>query len=579
MTTSLTKDTQVETAPVVGIAVSIRQAGKKYPAIRGLNKNVPVGIGDFWALKDVSFDIHAGEVLGIIGRNGSGKTTLLNLIAGGLSSSCGEVLVKGRVMGLFNLGAGFQDELTGRENVFLNGAILKAGKKEIEGHLSAIIEFSELGRFIDMPIGSYSQGMRLRLAFSIIVNLNFDILALDEILSVGDILFQHKCFERLMDSKRRGKTMVVTTQSMEMIERFCDKAALLDHGRMVFLGDTIEAINKYRCLLNTEKFFVGPKQEDTALVENTKKWADDLSLWGQKLGSMEIVIDSVEFINRFGMISDRINSAQPLKVRVGFTAKNTVRNVHFGVAVFRKDGAYCYGPNTSFDEHNIPEIKPGKGWFSLEYKEVLLAPGQYNISVAIWDKNETVAYAYHIGSYNLFIKGNYGKGCLLNLPFKAIPSCGMFGLFHNTLKTEDIAASIAAAMNNGFPADTVSVKLLDSSLNEKALYITNEPARLIVSLNKEIIKRDEYILLYVFREDDILCQEMFGQPNAQGRLEFLFPKLPLLPGGYKVSLWIWNKKLNKLTACQGSIYRFQMAFPRQDHGTVYLEHRWMWSLP
>lgn len=227
--------------------------GKKYP----FTKQQFSVLKDFWALKDVSLDVYQGEIVGIIGRNGAGKTTLLNIMAKVLFPTEGEVFSNGRVLGLFNLGVGFQDELTGRGNIFLNGSLLGATKKEIEDKLNSIVEFSELGDFINMPLGTYSQGMRLRLGFSIVVNLKFDILVIDEVLAVGDVLFQNKCFERLMDFKREGKTLVITNQSLDLMERLCDRVILLDHGKTLFQGNVVEAINRYRLLLNTEKFFVG----------------------------------------------------------------------------------------------------------------------------------------------------------------------------------------------------------------------------------------------------------------------------------------------------------------------------------
>ena len=244
---------------------------------------------EFLALRDISLAVGPGSIMGVIGRNGAGKTTLLNIIAGVLAPSAGRVSTRGKVMGLFNLGVGFQDELTGRENIFLNAAILGATRKEVEEKLDAIVSFSELGNFINMPLGSYSQGMRLRLGFGIITNLDFDVLVIDEVLAVGDILFQYKCYERLMDFKRAGKTLVISTQSMDMIERLCDAAALLDHGNLLSCGEVAEGIRAYRTLLDTEKFFVSPKPR--VVVEQTKRWADDTSSWGRSVGTKEIVIE------------------------------------------------------------------------------------------------------------------------------------------------------------------------------------------------------------------------------------------------------------------------------------------------
>lgn len=507
-------------------AVILKSVSKKYPIMKAQHKDV--SLQDFWAIRGVDADIESGQVMGIIGRNGAGKTTLLNIIAGVLSPTEGEVSVSGKVMGLFNLGVGFQDELSGRENIFLNGAILGADRKEIESKLDSIIEFSELGNFINMPLGSFSQGMRLRLGFSIIANLDFDILVIDEVLAVGDSLFQSKCYERLMDFKRQARTLIITSQDMGMIERLCDEVALLDHGSLIFKGSPLESINKYRALLNTQKFFVGPANKGH-LIENTKKWAEDMSDWGRKLGTKEVVMETVEFINKFGFRVEKIKSMEPLKIKVIFNARDKINKPHFGVAIFREDGVYCYGPNTEFDGYEIKELKQGKGYFILTYNKILLAPGKYKVSVAIWDKNEKLAFDYHNGFYNLNIIGRNGKcNQLLNAHYKVSKS-------EKSLDTP--------------------IKLYNASNKEEKSFITNSSLKILVRPNGN--KK-----LRILRDDGICCQEI-PLPSADSRsFSVYFPKLPLLPGCY-------NIYLDENNTCS-----FNMIFNKQDHGTVYLEHKW-----
>jgi len=504
--------------------IELDNIGKRYHFKKG-----GLGVEDFWALKDISFKINKGQVFGLVGRNGAGKTTLLNIIAGVLSPAEGEVSVNGKAMGLFNLGVGFQDELSGRENIFLNGAILGADRREIETKLDSIIKYSELGDFVNMPLGSYSQGMRLRLGFSIIANLDFDILVIDEVLAVGDSLFQSKCYERLMDFKRQGRTLVITSQDMGIIERLCDEVAVLDHGRLVFKGNPAESINKYRALLNTEKFFVGPVKHSETMVENTKKWADDISEWGKQLGTKEAVIESVEFINRFGFRVNRIKSRAPLKIRVNFKAKDKINKPHFGVAIFRDDGVYCYGPNTDFDSVEIKELKPGRGYFTLEYRNILLAPGRYKVSVAIWDKNEKLAFDYHSGFYNLNITGENGNGSqLLNIPYRIT--------------------------NSGKSLDA-PIKLYDALNKEKNIFITSYPLKILVQPSGHKCMR-------ILRDDGVCCQEILLPRPDNKSFNVYFPKLPLLPGYYNIYLDEHN------------IRSFNMIFNKHDHGTVYLGHKW-----
>jgi len=564
-------------------AIELEVIDKKYPLAKNQGRNMDINFEDFWALKGISFEVSQGQILGIIGRNGAGKTTLLNIIAGTLAPTQGKVLVKGKVLGLFNLGVGFQDELTGRENIFLNGAILGASREEITDKLDSIIEFSELGGFINMPLGSYSQGMRLRLGFSIVINLDFDILAIDEVLAVGDALFQSKCFERLMDFRRSGKTLIVTTQDMGLIERLCDKVVLLDHGHLSYSGQPPEGIDRYRTLLNTEKFFVGPVQKSAKLIENTKKWADNTSEWGKELGTREVIIDSVKFTNKFGWRSSRIRSGEPLKIKVRFSVRNSVKEPHFGIAIFRSDGVYCYGPNTAFDGYNIPELKPGRGYFILNFHKFLLAPGEYRLSVAIWDKNETLAFDYHDGCYKLAVNGkNKARIELLNIPFKFYPRDYIGFTVEHKCEPDLSGLNDKWGRKTGTEESRIgSVKFLNRLGGESSVFTTGEPITLAVNFNGLIRgNKNCYLWLGVYREDGIYCQGIVRKLNNKSRFfKILFPKLFLLPGGYRVSLGVWDNKKQEFIMCHHAAYQFRMVFNKEDHGTVYLEHRWKYKLP
>ncbi len=560
MITSPTKDTQGLCDTDIKAAVELKDTGKKYPLAKNINKGTILEFKEFWALEGVSLKVYEKEVLGIIGRNGAGKTTLLNIIAGILSVSSGSVYASGKVLGLFNLGVGFQDELTGRENIFLNGAILGATRKELSSKLDAIIEFSELGDFINMPLGSYSQGMRLRLGFSIIANMDFDILVIDEVLAVGDAVFQDKCFKRLMDFKRSGKALVITSQSMELIERLSDRVALLGHGRLLFYGEPAAGIDRYRSLLNSEKFFVGPAKKENKLITNTKKWADNISDWGKKFGTKEIEIDSVEFINRFGFRTNRIKTQAPLKIRVHFTVKNRVKDAHFGVAIFRNDGVYCYGPNTEFDGHKIPQLKPGKGWFQISYKKLLLAPGEYRVSIAIWDKNETVAFDYHNGYYKLVIVGKHTrKNELLNIPF-TVKDVSFFESAKEKINTDDVI-------------------LLDNEGKKTNVIFVNKTLRLIINAANFLNHcNNSYARIGIEREDGVLSQNIDRVLSRNKNLEIVFPKLPLLPGTYAVLIGISDNISTNPISHYRRVCIFRIVSEKQDHGTIYLEHFWLWHL-
>jgi ABC-type polysaccharide/polyol phosphate transport system ATPase subunit len=191
----------------------------------------------FTALNNISFDIKSGETVGIIGPNGSGKSTILKLIAGVMGPTSGHVLVNGRVSPLIELGAGFHFELTGRENIFLNGAILGLSRQQIENNLDSIINFANISEFIDQPAKRYSSGMYMRLAFSIAVHVNPEILLIDEILAVGDPEFQQKCFAKMKEFKKNGVTIIFVSHDLEAVEKFCQRVILLDHSNIVANGD------------------------------------------------------------------------------------------------------------------------------------------------------------------------------------------------------------------------------------------------------------------------------------------------------------------------------------------------------
>jgi ABC-type polysaccharide/polyol phosphate transport system ATPase subunit len=208
---------------------------------------------DFDALKDVSFSVERGEVVGIIGRNGSGKSTTLKIIAGVYRPTAGKVEVNGTVAPLIELGAGFHAELTGRENILLNGLLMGYSKREMQARQETIIEFAGIGDFIDAPVKQYSSGMYVRLAFAVATEVDPDILVVDEILSVGDINFQKKCFERLERFRAAGKTIVVVTHNLFEVVKLCDRAICLDKGRILFDGPADEAVERYKTAALSEE--------------------------------------------------------------------------------------------------------------------------------------------------------------------------------------------------------------------------------------------------------------------------------------------------------------------------------------
>ena len=282
---------KMDTTTTTDVAIEFSQVGKKYSRTAKLTRLKDVvtkvtqnyrGDNDFWALKDVSFTVKKGEALGIIGSNGSGKSTLLKLLSGVTIPTEGEININGSIGGLIELGAGFHPEMTGRENVYINGAILGLSKKEIEDRFPQIIEFSGLADFIDMPLKSYSSGMKVRLGFAVAITIETDIVLLDEVLAVGDSTFRKKALQ-MMESFLADKTIVFVSHDIGQIKRICDRCIVLNRGKLVFTGETEDAIKVYQELSNAtqssfntrlhnnkthlvEGILLNDKKEETAIV-------------------------------------------------------------------------------------------------------------------------------------------------------------------------------------------------------------------------------------------------------------------------------------------------------------------------
>lgn len=221
---------------------------------------------EFWALRDVSFEVRKGERLAVIGRNGAGKSTLLQILAGTLSPTVGEVQIRGRVAALLELGSGFNPEYTGRENVRMNATILGLSPQEIAARLEEIIAFADIGNFIDQPVKLYSTGMLVRLAFAVTTGVDADVLLIDEALAVGDVFFRQKCYKRLNDLRDRGVTVVLVSHAMTEVEQFCQRAILLDQGTIVFQGDAYEAVRLYYLIGQSERVSIPLSQPSPAPV-------------------------------------------------------------------------------------------------------------------------------------------------------------------------------------------------------------------------------------------------------------------------------------------------------------------------
>jgi ABC-type polysaccharide/polyol phosphate transport system ATPase subunit len=348
----------------------------------------------FEALKGVSFDVAAGRTFGIIGRNGSGKSTMLKLIAGIGKPTAGSVRVDGRVSALIELGAGFHPEISGRDNVFINGMMLGMSKREIARRFDDIVAFAELQEFIDAPVKTYSSGMYMRLGFAVAINVDPDVLLVDEVLAVGDEAFTHKCLDKFAELRRRGKTVLLVTHQLDLVERFCDQALWLDQGVGRVQGDPKRVIDAY--LLDVEAAessgFAGvPVRAPAGAAPQIGP--TDMSKAAQgRWGSREVEIHTVELLGPSG-VTQVFQSGDPMEIRVRVRAMQPTRDFVFGVGFFNADGVCCYGTNTQI-EGALPGQLEGDAEVRFTIDSLDLVDGAYRLDVAV-HRSSGVPYDYH----------------------------------------------------------------------------------------------------------------------------------------------------------------------------------------
>jgi len=343
---------------------------------------------DFWALRDVSFDISRGETLGVVGRNGAGKSTLLKLLSGITVPSEGEITIIGRLSALIEVGSGFHPELTGRENVFLSGAILGMRRRDIAARLDSIADFSGVGAFLDTPVKFYSSGMYVRLGFAIAAHLEPDVLLVDEVLAVGDSEFQTRCMKRIEELKHRGTTMVVISHDLGAVEQLSDRAILVDGGRIASAGSPHEVISTYQRLVG------GP---DTLMPD------DDVEAEaGTRLPPVRIAGLSLHDPAGRSLVTARAGC--PLIARVLLAYQRPVAaSVTLSFYAFEKGTllAECVG--------DVQETStPGSGSLQLEFvlPELLLAPGVYTLGATVTPAGAARPVAWRFGRTTLYIEGS-----------------------------------------------------------------------------------------------------------------------------------------------------------------------------
>ena len=359
----------------------------------------------FHALSNVSLSVPAGSTYGVIGRNGSGKSTALKLVAGITKPTSGTVTVRGRISALIELGAGFHPEISGRENVFINGIMLGLTKREIEKRFDEIVEFAELKEFIDEPVKNYSSGMYMRLGFSVAVHVNPEVLLVDEVLAVGDEAFTHKCLDKFADFKRRGKTVLLVTHSLNLIERLCDEAVWIDQGRTQTTGDPKRVVDAYIASVEKqeEQFLASAdvKAQQQAPVEPPPEapeppsdpTADMTKAAEGRWGSRLVEISQVGLLDNNGHAAHVFHSGDMLRLHLRVRTQAPVDDFVFGVGIFNAEGVCVYGTNTEIDEFE-PQSLDGEAEVFVVFDSLDLIEGTYKIDVAV-HKRDGAPYDYH----------------------------------------------------------------------------------------------------------------------------------------------------------------------------------------
>jgi ABC-type polysaccharide/polyol phosphate transport system ATPase subunit len=344
------------------------------------------------ALRDVSFAVDRGEAFGIIGRNGSGKSTLLKLISGILKPTSGRVIVNGRIAALIELGAGFHPEITGRENVYINGIMLGLSRRDIDERFDKIVEFSGIAEFLDQPVKTYSSGMYVRLGFAVAVHVDPEVLLIDEVLSVGDEEFSARCVAKIQEMKYRGVTLVFVTHQLDQVRNLCDRALWLDHGRTEAVGDPMRVVDAYLQEVSGAAAVppAGPAPPALSEAEKSPAPSDEEkpreAIDEERWGSGEVVIRRVALIDEWGRELVAIGAGTPVTIDLDIEARVPQEDFVFGLGIYHADGTCVYGTNTDLEGYASGKIE-GTSRVQFVMPSLDLVAGTYRIDAAVHTRN------------------------------------------------------------------------------------------------------------------------------------------------------------------------------------------------
>lgn len=382
---------------VTGVSKTFRIPHEKVTSVRGAVTSLfkSGGYEEFKALDDVSFEVKKGEFFGIIGRNGSGKSTLLKVLAGIYQADQGKVEIDGMISPFLELGIGFNPELSGRDNVYLNATVLGMTKKQIDKKFDSIVAFSELERFIDQKLKNYSSGMQVRLAFSVSIHANRDILLMDEVLAVGDSNFQSKCLEEFNKYRNMGRTVIIVTHDIAVVQRYCDRAMLLRNGKIVKVGKAQYVASEYiyENMSDEERRMAGEKKE-----KNVNKGNESVESQSNKI----VEITKVEFLDKDGKVKNIFETGDDIVARIHYNAKKKIEKPVFGTAIYTQDGIHISGPNTKTSKFIIDFIE-SDGFLDFVMLKNQFFTGSFKFTVSIFNWECVIPFDFRDKAYGFKI--------------------------------------------------------------------------------------------------------------------------------------------------------------------------------
>jgi lipopolysaccharide transport system ATP-binding protein len=398
-------------------AVQVRGLGKKfmrYPPDRPfkikhllLGRMMRMFAGTtFWCLRDVTFDIPKGKMVGIVGPNGTGKSTLLRLIGGVGRPDEGSVTLRGRVGALFDLGAGFHPDLSGRDNIYVSGVIGGLTRRQVSDRFDAIVSFSELGEHLENPLRTYSTGMAMRLAFAVAVHIEPEILLIDEVLFVGDLSFQTKCLERIQQFRNQGCTVLLVSHDNALVEKLCDSVLWLKKGRVKGYGQPRQILQSYADEISLET----RKRTPEGLAGGSGGGAS-LLFRENRFGSLEVEISAVRIFGPNGTMAGDHRNGDPLTVEIDYESHTDAENPIFGISISKEDGQICC--ELMSDQHRFSmNGSRRQGTMTLRIERLDLSSGNYFVDVGIYEQSWEYAFDYHWHVYPLRVVSTSTKGVL-----------------------------------------------------------------------------------------------------------------------------------------------------------------------